>query len=287
MALIAYKNDPVLKKKFVAEIIKHRKADQITQRTYGEENGKWKGCAVACSLRSLAILERERLVTTYDQHAEYETKLGIPEWLARLEDTIFEGLPVEDAKKWPEQFSEAIPVGANLEPVKWKFCAVILKENIDRVLTLKIADDLKKQVVDAIQDVLSLHENAVKIGKWDESAVRSAAESAAESAWSAAASAARSASESARSASESARSAAESAARSAWSAWSAARSAASAARSAESVARSSESAWSAAESASESAWSAARSAARSAAYQKYAKELLRLLKSAEINRLEK
>ena len=185
MTLISYKGDKKLKKAFVKEIEKHRKADAILQGTYGKENGTWKGCAVACSLRSLAILDGEELKTEYSNHADYETKLGIPEWLARLEDTIFEGLPVGEAKEWPVQFAEAIPVGVNLESVKWEFGAFLMKENIERVLSLDISEELKKQIVDAIRGVLSLHENAIKTGVWDESAAKSA--------WSAAKSAAKSA----------------------------------------------------------------------------------------------
>ncbi len=203
--LISYKGSIKLKKDFVREVGKHRKADMLVQGTYGSENGHWKGCAVACSLRSLAILNKEELVNEYNQHVQYETKLGLPEWLARLEDTIFEGLPKEDAMKWPEQFAKAIPVGVNLEPVKWKITIFILKENIERVLTLKIEDSLKEQVVKAIQGVLKLNEDAIETGTWNEGA--------AESAWSAAWSA-WSASESARSAAWSA----ESARSAAWSA---------------------------------------------------------------------
>src|SRR6266516_2957355 len=116
---------------------------------------------------------------------------------------------------WPEQFTESIPVGVSefsLERVKWQFCAYLLKENIERVLTLEIADELKKQVVSAVRRVLLVHETALQTERWDESAARSA-ESAARSARSAARSAAWSA---------------ESAARSAWSAESAAWSAESA-----------------------------------------------------------
>jgi hypothetical protein len=209
----AFLDDTKLKKDFVAEIKKHQEADQILQGTYGEGSGKsWKGCAVGCSVHSLNALKGKSYAT--NKHAVYETELGIPEWLAKLEDTIFEGLPTELAKKWPLRFSKAIPVGADLEPVKWQFSAFILSRNIERVLTLNIPKDLKKQVVDSIRGVLKLHEAAIKTGKWGESAARSA--------WSAAESAARSAAGSA------AESAAGSAARSAWSAWSAARSARSA-----------------------------------------------------------
>jgi hypothetical protein len=283
----------ITKKDLLKEIEKHRKADQIVQGTYGKKNGQWRGCAVGCSIHSINNLKNTRYQT--GNHSVYEKELGIPEWLARLEDTIFEGLPVEDAKKWPGQFIKAIPENVDLEPVKWKFSVYLMKENIDRVLGLDISDELKEEVVSGIRKVLAVHENAIKTGKWDKSAAASAAESAERSAAESAASAAESAASAAESA---ARSAAESAERSAWSAersaWSAAASAAeSAARSAASAARSAErsaaaSAWSAAASAARSAaasaarsaWSAAESA-WSAAYIKHSKKLLKLLKEAK------
>ena len=175
MELKSYLGDKKLKTKFVAEIKKHLKADAVEQGHYGKENGHWKGCAVACSVRSMCAIKGEKLQTINGDHKRYEIDLGIPEWLARLEDTIFEGLPVEESKKWVLDFAQAVPIGKNLESIKWKFCAFILKENINRVLTLEIDDDLKKQVVDAIRGVLNVHEEAIKEGVWNESAAESAA----------------------------------------------------------------------------------------------------------------
>ena len=188
--LISYKNDPKLKKMLVTEIRKHRKADQIIRGTYGTgSNGDWKGCAVGCSIHSLNKKLGKDLPT--NDHTVYETELGIPEWLARLEDILFENLPQEEAVLWPEQFAQAIPVGVNLEPIKWHFCSFLLKENIERVLTLDIGESLKTQVVDTIRGVLAVHEEAIETGNWNESvaaawAAESAAKSAAESAKSAA-----------------------------------------------------------------------------------------------------
>jgi hypothetical protein len=241
----------VSKEQMLAEVQKHRKADQILQGTYGKENGSWKGCAVACSLRSIDILKGKKLRVEYNQHKRYESELGIPEWLARLEDTIFEGLPKAKAELWPEQFIKAIPENVDLEPIKRKFSAYLMKENIDRVLKLNISDKLKEEVVSGIRKVLEVQETAINTGKWDESAAWSA-ESAAESA--------------AQSAAESAQSA-QSAQSAAWSAWSAAQSAA------ESAAQS------AAESAQSAAWSAW--SAESAAYEKHSKKLLGLLRAAK------
>lgn len=180
--LISYKNDPKLKKMLVEETIKHRKADRMIKGTYGKETDDFKGCAVGCAIHTL----NQNLGKNYStsNHSVYETELGIPEWLARLEDTIFEGLPVAESQTWPERFAEAIPVGADLNPVKWKFCAFILKENIERVLTLDISEDLKKQVSDSIRGVLKLHEEATISGIWNELAAESARSVARSVAWS-------------------------------------------------------------------------------------------------------
>ena len=175
--MLSFHNDPKIKKKYLDRVIAHQKADEIIKGKYWEGG---KGCAVGCTIHS-------------SNHNAYEQELGIPEWLAKLEDTIFEGLPNDKAKKWPQEFLKAIKVGVDLEPVKWEFCAFILKENIERVLILKIEDSLKEQVVNSIQECLSVHEEAIISGIWDESAAlsaRSAALSAALSAAEAARSAA-------------------------------------------------------------------------------------------------
>ncbi len=127
-ALRAFHKDPVLKKKMVAEIEKHRKLDQIERGHYGKQNGHWKGCAVACSVRSLAIIKKEELQTEYNAHSRYQTDLGIPESLARLEDYLFEYMPADKAQKWPGEFIKAIPVGASLATVAPKFIAGTLRD---------------------------------------------------------------------------------------------------------------------------------------------------------------
>jgi hypothetical protein len=50
-----------------------------------------------------------------DEHERYEAELGLPVWLAYLEDHIFEQLPNEVSRTWPRRFAEAIPVGAVVE----------------------------------------------------------------------------------------------------------------------------------------------------------------------------
>ena len=96
--MLAYHNDQNLKADILKQLRAHKKADEIVKGQYWE-NGK--GCAVRCTVHS-------------SDHAAYETKFGIPIMLARLEDTIFEGLPNGRAKEWPIQFMSAIEPGADL-----------------------------------------------------------------------------------------------------------------------------------------------------------------------------
>jgi hypothetical protein len=250
--LLAYHGDPKIKKALLAQLAAHRKADQIVQGYGYWTDGK--GCAVGCTIHS-------------GKHADYETILGIPESIAYLEDAIFEWLPVEQARKWPERFSRAIKPGADLSLVAARFMVWMLIDPAKGVI--RFSGDPQWKVEAAIRGVAELWQRVIDCRtvadeEWlaAESAARSAAESTARSA---------------RSAWSAARSAAESAA---WSAWSAARSAA------ESTARS---AWSAAaESAARSAWSAAAesaarsarsAAAESAAWQKMADKLIQLLRN--------
>lgn len=89
--MLAYHNDPSIKTALLAQLEGHRLADQIVKGQYWQ-NGK--GCAVGCTIHS-------------GNHAEYETRFGIPQALARLEDMIFEGLPNDLAMVWPGRFTSA------------------------------------------------------------------------------------------------------------------------------------------------------------------------------------
>jgi hypothetical protein len=264
--MYAFHGDPAIKQKYLVRVRAHRAADEIIHGV-GWLDGK--GCAIGCTLDN------------YD-HSRYPTELGIPEMLACLEDTIFEGLKNGKAQEWPEQFLEAIRPGADLSRVGWKFLHWLLTES-------KIGAFDHDLVRDAVQQCAAVIEPLTRGEKADGNAAESArsaamsaarsAESAARSAWSAA-----SAAESAWSASWSAESAesawsAESAESASIAAESAASEAWSAARSAESAANAAESeAWSA-ESAESEAWSA-ESEAWSAAYEKMAAHLLTLLREA-------
>jgi hypothetical protein len=153
----------------------HYEADEIVKGQYWEDG---KGCAVGCILHS-------------SNHKEFEDRFGIPEWVARLVDTLFEGLPNDRAKEFPLQFWKAVAKckGKDLMPIKWKFLAFVMQENIKIVEGLERLDEsIKSQGLDVLRDCERLYADG-EPSKIDLSAtwsaarsVRSAASLAAESA---------------------------------------------------------------------------------------------------------
>ena len=164
--LRAFHGDPAIKAKYLARIAAHRAADELVKGR-GWEDGK--GCAIGCTLEN------------YD-HAQYPIELGIPEMLAHLEDMIFEELPNDQAMLWPERFLAAIKPGADLSLVGWKFQYWLLTRS-------GIGAYDHPLVKDAVAQVAAVLEPLTRGLPVDESAARSAAESAESAAWSAARSA--------------------------------------------------------------------------------------------------
>lgn len=165
----AFHSDPKIKSKYVKRVVAHRLADNLI-RGAGWSEGK--GCAVGCTLEK------------YD-HKSYETELGIPEWLAWVEDTLYEGMSLQKSKTWPEKFLKAISVGDDLEKVKGKFLIPVLKS------ALKNFDNKKfPQVTESIREVIKLYQKKSTFAEFNQAgrkAASTAASIATESAvWSAA-----------------------------------------------------------------------------------------------------
>ena len=217
----SFKNELRLKELHVEQAKKHYEQDMLIAGTYGEtDTDVFRGCSVGCF--AYEILGQ----TDDNPHKIVADDRGLPEWLIHLQDRIFEGLPLEDRKKWHVQLAEAIPVGIDLEPVRHKLAIM----RMDKLIALQQrnigASNIVQQTIDVLDIVRQCHEAELSKDSCDWAAAVVAAD------WSAAAAAsARSAAASAWAASESAawsaRSAAESAARSAaWAALAAAESAA-------------------------------------------------------------
>lgn len=116
--LLTFHGDPKIKAKYIKRVKAHQEADELVQN-YGYWDGG-KGCAVGCTLHS-------------SDHNAFETELGIPEWIARCEDSLFEGMSEERSKTFPLEFLEAIPVGVELNKIKFPFLIMVLDRVLEKV----------------------------------------------------------------------------------------------------------------------------------------------------------
>jgi hypothetical protein len=148
----AFHNDPAIKEKYLARVREHRRLDEIAKGYYYEKDDRGKGmmCAVGCTVHS-------------NSHKAYEEELGIPEWVAHVEDVIFERLPNKKAKFWPEDFLSAIPVGSDLDKIKVPFVLFCLRSTLDKFDHNRFPS-LKKFV----DTVVELYEaNETDVGKFE------------------------------------------------------------------------------------------------------------------------
>lgn len=143
--LLAFHGENAIREKYVNRVRAHQEADEIVAGTYWEDG---KGCAVGCSIHG-------------SSHAAYETEIGIPRTLARLEDRLFEVIYTFDrplAKAWPLRFMSAPKVGADLELVWPRFAhwllvaathGVIKHATCDAIADAAIADAAAAAIADA------------------------------------------------------------------------------------------------------------------------------------------
>jgi hypothetical protein len=149
MTMLSYHNDSSLKARFLGHIERHRKDDAFLRGTYGTmQDGKFRGCAVGCSIRSLDEIDGRPLKLENGSHKDLAERLGIPLILARLEDCIFEGLPATEAMIWPGLFASAIPVGKDLSQVWDKFAYWLLVGDVGVVKLAKT--ERSKAAIEAV-----------------------------------------------------------------------------------------------------------------------------------------
>jgi hypothetical protein len=240
MKYTAFNNDPALAEMVRAQVNAHTAADEIIQGRYWE-NGK--GCFIGCIAHSDSVNSVQELT-------------GFPIMLTRIAEGIFEGLPNEKAKDFPQAVINAPRIGADLSLVSWKF----LHWLIDDVLREHGTDDVRASCAPALK-IVSDKANGVEVP----ADAADAADAAADAAYAAA-----------RAAYAAAR-AADAAARAAYAA---ARAAYAAARAADAAARAAYAAARAADAAADAAYAAARADARAAARISQAEKLIELLEAA-------
>jgi hypothetical protein len=124
----AFHGDISIKCRYLDRVRAHAVADEIIHGKYWE-NGK--GCAVGCTIHG-------------ERHMDYESELGIPVMLARLEDRLFEGQSNGKSKAFPERFLVAAKVGADLSRVGWKFLYWLLTEELASRDDPRVARQIKR-----------------------------------------------------------------------------------------------------------------------------------------------
>src|SRR6266404_3209382 len=125
--MLAFHGDEGIKAKYLNRVLAHAAADEIIHGKYWERG---KGCAVGCTIHS-------------GEHGNYETELGIPRMLARLEDRLFEGMANGNSKHFPAKFLEAAQVGADLSRVPWQFLYWLLTEELASRDDPRVAKEIK------------------------------------------------------------------------------------------------------------------------------------------------
>lgn len=117
----SFHGDKSIKQKYLTRVKNHILSDELVRGSGWD--GK-KGCAIGCTLNDY-------------NHVAYETELGIPEWLARMEDILFENMTNKKSRTWPEKFLKAIPIGVDLNSIKSKFLVIVLKNTLKSLNSLK------------------------------------------------------------------------------------------------------------------------------------------------------
>lgn len=108
--LRSFQNCELSKAQLIARMQAHYDADELKQGRTGQSG---KGCTVWCSLN------------TYD-HSLFPTDLGLPEWLARLVDSIYEKLSPERSSEFSLAWPKVIPEGSDLTLIENQFLEWLL-----------------------------------------------------------------------------------------------------------------------------------------------------------------
>lgn len=103
-----YHGKPDLKTHRIACAMGHIQRDELIQFIYRNFAGC--GCSVGMDCESIGY-------AGHDYHEALADFYGTPVWLERMRDTVFDMLPMEAAKAWHVDLTEATPIGSDLAGV--------------------------------------------------------------------------------------------------------------------------------------------------------------------------
>ena len=176
--MLAYTDTIETKEQAVTNAKLHREQDMLIRGSYGEERHgeEFRGSSVGCTYTPFAKKGHPGL------HKLSESVHGIPEELTRLRDYLYEGLPNNRYRDWHVEFTEAIPVGADLSLVGYQFKLWLLKDKTYGVF--QYANTQGKKAINAVAALLRRKIAGVNVKDYSwaaaEYAARAAARAAAE-----------------------------------------------------------------------------------------------------------
>ena len=162
----------VKKAKYLKLAKTHRTADRFSQGKWIKEGkdkeGMHRGCFYGCLMQT-----RDGVLSSAS------SVMGLPEWIVRVSEKIFEGLPKDLAKEFPVKLLEAIPTTTDTEQMwkDWNY-AVLMDKGHGQY---KYCGD-NKECKKAVKQCADLFKMEVITEKAARSAAHSAAYSAAHSA---------------------------------------------------------------------------------------------------------
>lgn len=145
---ISFHNNAAIKERCLERVRAHVEADR--QRP--------KGCWVLGTGRVIPWTVNSK------DHNACETELALPEWLARLEDELFGWMLPEAAYSFAVNLIDMIPVGVDLQPVRWQLCAHLMQQNIVMLSPLPIDYKIKEPVLAVCREAQSICEEAAVMG---------------------------------------------------------------------------------------------------------------------------
>ena len=138
----AFNGSETFRQQMIDAADEHERLDHYMAGTYGDGV---KACSVGCSVRSVNKINNKRILR--GSHAGLAKNLGIPEFICRLQDTIFEGLPSALRPSFTGKLFRAIKAGADLSAVLPLFLLRVLgglpeQGRADVVASIKLARDV-------------------------------------------------------------------------------------------------------------------------------------------------
>lgn len=157
-----FKDKPITKERFLYHLKEHQNQDAFVKGYYANiSEGVFKGCAVGCSIKSISN-ELGRNLECSD-HYLYEEYLGIPAWVARVEDTLFEGMGEYKRSIFPVEFGESLNEGSDLNEIKTPFLIYLLEESLDTLCSLCVDKRYYKKVFNSIEKTKSVVKQMIKV----------------------------------------------------------------------------------------------------------------------------